>query len=250
MPPTISSLPPAPSSTHLPPSSVPPYLRHLIVQILLRKGFDGAEAGALGEIERLLERHVETLLETARDYANLSGRREVHAGDVVTAQESRGWSVKALKKETKRRRTALGMKTTPSPPPSPSSSALTLPDILRQEILDEQDLRPHVDGYRGDAEEEVEKRLDHAPGWIPSLPSKWTFETPESELEERSKKPNANPPEVTGSLLDFIKLTAAERGDIPPELGLVDYRREREGNGGRRETRLEKRKWGMKMAGA
>ncbi|TYJ58162.1 hypothetical protein B9479_000986 [Cryptococcus floricola] len=249
MPSTSSSIPPDPSSTHLPPSSVPPYLRHLIVQILLRKGFDGAEAGALGEIERLLERHVETLLETARDYANLSGRREVHAGDVVTAQESRGWGVKGLKKETKRRRTALGIKTTPSPPPSPSSLDPILSDILRQEILDEQDLKPHLTGD-GEMTEDGERRLNYAPGWIPSLPHTWTFEPLETEEEQQAKKPAANPPEVTGSLLDFIKLTAAERGDIPPELGLVDYRREREGAGGKRGAGLEKRKWGLKGTGA
>jgi hypothetical protein len=41
--------------THVSPSVPPHYLTHHIAQTLLRKGFQGAEAGALTEIERLLE---------------------------------------------------------------------------------------------------------------------------------------------------------------------------------------------------
>lgn len=72
--------------------------------------------------------------------------------------------------------------------------------------------------------------------------------------------------QVTSSLLDFIKLTAAERGDIPPELGLVNYRKDPGlaagsgastdsmgadfGNGSREERAVEtigkKRKWTVK----
>ena len=67
----------------------------------------------------------------------------------------------------------------------------------------------------------------------PPLPQPWTYKPDEV--------PAPPPPgnKVTSGVLDFIKLTATERGDIPPELGLVDYRR-REG----------KRKWGTKGAGA
>jgi hypothetical protein len=39
-----------------------------------------------------------------------------------------------------------------------------------------------------------------------------------------------------------MKLTATERGDIPVELGLVDYRRA--------DTRDVRRKWGVKGVGA
>jgi hypothetical protein len=41
--------------THLPSAAPPQYLIHHIASTLLRKGFQGAEAGALAEIERLLE---------------------------------------------------------------------------------------------------------------------------------------------------------------------------------------------------
>jgi hypothetical protein len=41
--------------THLPSTAPPHYLSHHIASTLLRKGFAGAEAGALAEIERLLE---------------------------------------------------------------------------------------------------------------------------------------------------------------------------------------------------
>jgi hypothetical protein len=47
---------------------------------------------------------------------------------------------------------------------------------------------------------------------------------------------------VTSGVLDFIKLTATERGDIPPELGLVDYRRA--------DGREVRRKWGVKGVGS
>lgn len=51
---TTSSLPPAPSA-YIPPSAAPPFLRRLIVSALSSRGFDAAEAGALTEIERLVE---------------------------------------------------------------------------------------------------------------------------------------------------------------------------------------------------
>jgi len=41
--------------THLPPTIPPYYLQNVIVSILQRKGFDSSEAGAITEIERLLE---------------------------------------------------------------------------------------------------------------------------------------------------------------------------------------------------
>lgn len=41
--------------THLQATAPPAYLTHHIASTLLRKGFQGAEAGALSEIERLLE---------------------------------------------------------------------------------------------------------------------------------------------------------------------------------------------------
>ena len=45
-----------PSYTHLDPAVPPAYLRRMIVSTLHRKGAEGAEAGVIAEMERLLER--------------------------------------------------------------------------------------------------------------------------------------------------------------------------------------------------
>lgn len=61
---TITSLPPpnlngqAPVS--LPPSAPTEYLRQMTAMTLSGEGFEGAEAGALSEVERLLEERVFT----------------------------------------------------------------------------------------------------------------------------------------------------------------------------------------------
>ncbi|WVQ83840.1 hypothetical protein IAT38_005984 [Cryptococcus sp. DSM 104549] len=322
--PTLSSpLPrPAPgtSSAYLPPSAPPAFLQHLIVSSLLRRGYDGAEAGALGEIERLLEKHINHVLQDARDYANLSGRRDVHAGDVAAAYdcvaggswsggaggvgsaananasgsgsagagvsvsasaggsrpavkaEIRRRSVRGMRKEAKRRRRALGLQTAPSPPPSPppspTSSALTLADLIRQESDrpatdadgEQEDRKPQLAalerGGSGVQGGKGGKRLAVAEGWMPVLPEKWTLEAAGELQPPTEKKPPSELPQVTSTLLDFIKLTAAERGDIPPELGLVDYRREGGGSGGKGigagagagAGAGKKRKWGVKAA--
>ncbi len=88
--------------------------------------------------------------------------------------------------------------------------------------------------------EDVKPTLRPAPEYAwdgaPSLPEPWTY------------KPDPPPPpplpasKVTSGVLDFIKLTATERGDIPPELGLVDYRRA--------DGREVRRKWGVKGVGS
>lgn len=220
---TTSSLPPAPAA-YIPPSAAPPFLRRLIVSALSSRGFDGAEAGALTEIERLVECHIEHVLGGAKDYANLCGRRDVHAGDVVMAQEETGWRVDAMRKESKRKRRALNLQTRSSPPPSPTSTTFTLPDLLRQELSTESDQKPSIASLstaRGETGGSGEK-LSYAESWMPGLPEKWTYTTSNGDysfnLQEHVQ--------VTSSLLDFIKLTAAERGDIPPELGLVNYRKD------------------------
>ncbi|KIR76342.1 hypothetical protein I306_06677 [Cryptococcus gattii EJB2] len=220
---TTSSLQPL-ASPYIPPSTAPPFLRHLIVSALSSRGYDGAEAGALTEIERLVERHIEHVLEGAKDYANLCGRQNVNAGDVVMAQEDTGRRVNAMRRESKRRRRALNLQTQPSPPPSPTFTTPTLPDLLRQELSMESDQKPSISSLsttRGESGGSGEK-LSYAESWMPGLPEKWTYATPNGEysfnLQEHVQ--------VTSSLLDFIKLTAAERGDIPPELGLVNYRKD------------------------
>jgi hypothetical protein len=42
-------------STYVPPPTAPGYLHRIVGATLLRRGFEGAEAGALAEMERLLE---------------------------------------------------------------------------------------------------------------------------------------------------------------------------------------------------
>ena len=54
MPSTLSSL--DSPHTDLSPSAPPAYLHHVIASTLKRKGFEAAEAGALVEMERLVER--------------------------------------------------------------------------------------------------------------------------------------------------------------------------------------------------
>ncbi|TXT10845.1 hypothetical protein VHUM_02350 [Vanrija humicola] len=43
--------------THLPPDAAPAYLHRLVGATLQRRGFEGCEAGALAEMERLIEHH-------------------------------------------------------------------------------------------------------------------------------------------------------------------------------------------------
>lgn len=50
---------------------------------------------------------------------------------------------------------------------------------------------------------------------------------------------------LSTTLLSFIKATAVERGDIPSELGLVDYRRAGESE----PTASKKRRWNVRAAG-
>nr|ODN86036.1 hypothetical protein L203_04537 [Cryptococcus depauperatus CBS 7841] len=230
-------------STYIPPATAPPFLRRLIVTTLLRRGFDSAEAGALAEMERLVLHHIEHTVEEAKDYANLCGRIQVHAGDIVKVQEDSGWGVKGMRKETKRKRKALRLDTIPSPPMSPYSLEVTLPDLLRQELQSSQlhdDIKPLL-RPSGNEREDAGNKLPFAEEWLPALPDKWTYALPQDNTA--SSKPDH--PQISASLLDFIKLTAAERGDIPPELGLVDYRRQTATGPG---MTGGKRRWGVGSA--
>jgi hypothetical protein len=77
---------------------------------------------------------------------------------------------------------------------------------------------------------------DYAWAGAPPLPDPWTYKP---DLPPPAPLP---PSRVTAGVLEFMKLTATERGDIPVELGLVDYRRA--------DTRDVRRKWGVKGVGA
>ncbi|KAK8846663.1 hypothetical protein IAR55_005750 [Kwoniella newhampshirensis] len=252
---TITSLPSASSAIHIPPSTPSAYLRQVIVQTLLNRGFGGAEAGALAEIERLLERHITNVFEDSIDYAYLSGRREVNAQDLVAAQEESGWGVRRMRKEAKRRRDkAPTLPTFPSPPPSPKTESLaSLFHDDPSSMLE--DRKPDLDRPITSLDLKGERPF-YAEDWVPSLPLKYTYSTsttvtttsPKVE-DEQSVPPEIEekqPVRVTSALLDFIKLTATERGDIPPELGVVDYRREAGNASGQGQEGAKKRKWGVK----
>nr|XP_031861812.1 uncharacterized protein CI109_002641 [Kwoniella shandongensis]KAA5528884.1 hypothetical protein CI109_002641 [Kwoniella shandongensis] len=265
---TITSLPTSSSSTHIPPSTPSAYLRQVIVNTLLKRGFEGAEAGALAEIERLLEQHITNVFEDSIDYAHLSGRREVNAQDLVAAQEESGWGVRKMRKEARRKRgRAPHVPTIPSPPPSPKSESLA--SLFQQQdptsTSTQEDRKPDLDRTPTSSNSTKGEKPYYAEDWVPSLPLKYTYSLStlplptkkvEFELEDEIVKDDEDKPpvRVTSALLDFIKLTATERGDIPPELGVVDYRREtgsaivdgqehRQGQG-----QAKRRKWGVKAA--
>ncbi|WVQ97688.1 hypothetical protein IAU59_004802 [Kwoniella sp. CBS 9459] len=289
---TIRSLPSEPNTTYIPPEVPVTYLREAVVGILLKRGFQGAEAGALAEIERLLERHISNLFEDAIDYAHLAGRRESNAMDLVAAHESSGWGVRGMKRESKRQRMdrapelALGTSPPPSPPRLPLSALL--PDwsltqksqAQAQAQAQNEDRKPDLASLNSDsnftkatmrakAAAAHGERLAYAEDWTPILPEKHTYvsldqsrplSTNSTNLDTDTDKeldpPTPAPAPVTSALLDFIKLTATERGDIPPELGVVDYRYRRDHGRGNRsdagkggDVDTGKRKWGTKGVG-
>ncbi|WVR04329.1 hypothetical protein IAU60_001329 [Kwoniella sp. DSM 27419] len=283
---TIRSLPAessaSGSSAYVPPDAAPAILRQVIVSGLLRKGFEGAEAGALAEIERLLERHVTNLFQDASEYAHLAGRRDVNALDVtaVVDEGENAWSVRRLSRESRRKQNhAPPLALEASPPPSPIIETLAT-------LMAEEADHPSADPQREDRKPDLFSlgpglphgsstggkrlksgdRLTYAGDWMPALPERWTYvTTPGGSVETQARPAIADqpsldrptqPPPVTSDLLNFIKLTATERGDIPPELGVVDYRRQvgaaatgmgATGQGG---EAGRKRKWGVRAAGA
>lgn len=89
---------------------------------------------------------------------------------------------------------------------------------------------------QGDAKPQLQKAPEYAWDGAPPLPEPWTY------------KPDLPPPkplpalQVTAGVLEFMKLTATERGDIPAELGLVDYKRA--------DTREMRRRWSVKGVSA
>lgn len=203
--------------------------------------------------QRKLTADIQRLFVLAQDYAAVAGRSTPFAGDLARAQAESGWDVGRLKREAKKRRIgmstegaecrdsarsenympwprtaatldverlsltpALALPTEPAPPEPPQPLTLaSLPELGS----DEKPRPTPAPAYA----------FDHAP----PLPQPWTY------APDEVPPPPPPPNKVTSGVLDFIKLTATERGDIPPELGLVDYRR-REG----------KRKWGTRGAGA
>nr|XP_019047565.1 hypothetical protein I302_04181 [Kwoniella bestiolae CBS 10118]OCF26495.1 hypothetical protein I302_04181 [Kwoniella bestiolae CBS 10118] len=221
---TMRSLPSNSSSNYLPPNIPQTYIRQTIVDLLLKRGFEGAEAGALTEIERLLEHHITNLFQESLEFAHLSGRREVNALDLVSAQEESGWGVRRMKRESKRRRgkeNASEVTYDPSLSTPPSPSLPSLSSLLDEQQDQAEDIKPDLSKARG-------VKPSYSQEWFPSLPEKWTLISPTDDniptSTDDSTPPN-QPMQVTSALLDFIKLTATERGDIPPELGVVNYHR-------------------------
>ncbi|CAK9779526.1 hypothetical protein CC85DRAFT_287380 [Cutaneotrichosporon oleaginosum] len=199
--------------THLPPDATRHYLTRLVGIALQKRGFDGAEAGALAEMERLLEHHIQRVFAEAGAYAAHAGRAVPHARDAYECLAQQG-----LKRAAKRKRHPIAMPTrAESPEPVQSETLATLPEG--------EDVKPSLRAS-------PEYAWDGAPG----LPEPWTYKP------DPVPPPGAPAGKVTTGVLDFIKLTATERGDIPPELGLVDYRRA--------DGREVRRKWGVKGVGA
>jgi hypothetical protein len=102
------------------PSTPPQYLQRMIMTTLHRKGFESAEAGALAEMERLLENRwskfkapleanciyidVQSIFTRAMNHANLSGRTSSNAIDLLESQETTSWPSITLRNESKRHR--------------------------------------------------------------------------------------------------------------------------------------------------
>ncbi|WWC59083.1 uncharacterized protein I303_101630 [Kwoniella dejecticola CBS 10117] len=263
---TINSLPSTSSSKYIPPEIPPVYLRQIIVDLLLRRGFEGAEAGALTEIERLLEHHITNLFEDSLEYAHLTGRQEANVADLVAAQEESGWGYKRLKRESKRKRGQAPQieYEQSSAPPSPSLPTLSSLLDIDPNVAETDDRKPDLYSHGTSSTNHKGKGTKpiYSQEWFPSLPEKWTLlgsstsENNELPLKEDIGHDHARPPnQVTTALLDFIKLTATERGDIPPELGVVNYGRiqnlggstDGDANGrGVAGSKGIKRKWGVK----
>ncbi|WWC87267.1 uncharacterized protein L201_002155 [Kwoniella dendrophila CBS 6074] len=264
---TTRSLPVASSSTYIPPNVPQVYLRQMVVELLLKRGFEGAEAGALTEIERLLEHHITNLFEESLEYAHLTGRREVNVMDLVAAQEETGWGVKRMKRESRRRRgkaPQIEYEDSISSPPSPtlpSLSSLIEDNEERQKSQDE-DLKPDLSSLSNRSRKSRGIRPIYSQDWLPVLPEKWTLldSFANNNTNSTSKDDTLSqdqPVQITSALLDFIKLTATERGDIPPELGIVDYRRASNKDDNSNSDGLAigagkgvKRKWGVKGVSA
>ncbi|KAL7423294.1 hypothetical protein Q5752_002595 [Cryptotrichosporon argae] len=184
------------------------YLTRLVAVTLARRGFTGGEAGALAEIEHMLEHHIRQVFEESMAYANLAGRAHASALDLVAVYDTH-----RLRRESKRKRAAIKLNRAPPADEPPAIETLSA-------LMD-------------DSKEFMRAPPEFAFEGAPVLPDKWTYRT------EPANEPAPPAAPATSGIYDFIKLTATERGDIPPELGLVDYRRTGKA-----------RRWGVKGVGA
>ncbi|KAK1926649.1 hypothetical protein DB88DRAFT_175659 [Papiliotrema laurentii] len=190
------------------------YLRRFVITTLHQKGAEGAEAGVISEIERLLEHHVQNLFETARDYAQLAHRSIPNANDVLQAHASSSHSARKLRKESKRRKRPIPLSTVAEPPEDEVKETITsLAEAMRDGKMAAQVADASMWGEGG-----TEKKLDYAFDGAPRLPPSWTFPSP---LQPSEPEPAAK---VTSAALNFVKATVTE-ADIDPELGIVNYRK-------------------------
>ena len=104
------------------------------------------------------------------------------------------------------------------------------------------DIKPDINGYgHGEDKARVEavgiKPVYGFEG-CPSFPPKWTYATPDTVrpltthrygcTDDQNELLDDTPHgQITKRSLDFVKLTASERGDIPAELGLVNFKKQR-----------------------
>lgn len=101
------------------------------------------------------------------------------------------------------------------------------------------ELKPSFDASGQIRVQEASERKGPVPpyafDWAPGLPGKWTYAVltevsvcllcPTGNTDSRSqedKPPPDAPVKVTSASLDFVKASISS-GDIPPELGIVNY---------------------------
>jgi len=148
----------------------------------------------------------------------------------MAAQEASGWDVGTLRRESKRKRTGTSIR----------KAVLTLDyELAVEEEEPEPAPAPNIASIPSTTGEDVKPQLQKPPEYAwegaPPLPDPWTYKP------DLPPPPPLAPSKVTAGVLEFMKLTASERGDIPAELGLVDYRRA--------DTREVRRRWGVKGVG-
>ncbi|EIW68629.1 hypothetical protein TREMEDRAFT_63096 [Tremella mesenterica DSM 1558] len=247
----------------LSPETAEAYSRQMILNTFQRMGLETVEAGVMGEIARLVERHIQKLYKSTLSYSKLSSRRpnmyDLHAAWSDTYQRD----LKDVRKSAKKRRRRIPLEPLPIEP----------------------ETMEHAPHYTLNEEDEEDRRPDWVPEGVPDLPPRYTWahihadsctlfllfvlETsvnwlvllvlsfrlwlslPSSQLPYKYKRqteitdseppPSVLPqPQVTSASLDFVKLISAESADIPPELGVVDYRKAQRG---------KRKQWGTKGVG-
>ncbi|RXK42144.1 hypothetical protein M231_00501 [Tremella mesenterica] len=201
----------------LSPETAEAYPRQMILNTFQRMGLETVEAGVMGEIARLVERHIQKLYKSTLSYSKLSSRRpnmyDLHAAWSDTYQRD----LKDVRKSAKKRRRRIPLEPLPIEP----------------------ETMEHAPHYTLNEEDEEDRRPGWVPEGVPDLPPRYTWA--HTEITDSEPPPSVlSQPQVTSASLDFVKLISAESADIPPELGVVDYRKAQRG---------KRKQWGTKGVG-